>query len=248
MDAFGGIKNKHMSYYRNCCMHLCSSFWLFTKKSHMKKDVLTCLFIFGFLLNIAAQSSQKEKTYLFEKFTAGKVLMKDGTTINASLNYDCINKEMNYLENNERMILLGLEMIDTVYIINRKFIPHKTFFLEVIPVGNSELYVSWKTKVANKGKEGAMGMVSHSGTVETLDVLRIQNKGVDNANYYIYNFAPENTYYLSLNNQLKKFNNSKSLLKLFPEKKDKIKTYLKENEVSFSNLEAVISLIDFIIK
>lgn len=214
----------------------------------MKKYVLVWLFIFGFLLDIAAQSSKEEKTYLFDSFTAGEVLMKNGTKINASLNYDCINNEMNYLEKNERMILQGLEMIDTVYAANRKFIPYKTFFLEVIPVGNSHLYVSWNTKVANKGKKGAMGMVSHSGTVESLDVSRMQNQGIDNSTNYVYDFVPENTYYLNLNNELKKFNNSKSLLKLFPEKKEQIKVYLKENEVSFRNLEAVMSLIHFIIE
>lgn len=183
---------------------------------------------------------------LFEEFINGKVLMKNKSVIQAPLNYDCVNREMNYLNNGERMILEGLNTIDTIFIAGRKFIPMQNIFLEVISMTNSnQLLIDWRTKVINRGKKGAMGSVSHTGTVEKMDIKRAQGKGFDNTDNYIYETTSDNTYYIQIDNSLKKFNSEKTFLKLLSqEKTEAIKSYLKKQNTNFKNVSDVIKLIN----
>jgi len=213
----------------------------------IKPISLLLLSIICLYTSVNAQDNSLQKENLFSDYTEGKVLMKNKSVIKVSLNYDCINREMNYLENNERMILQGLNTVDTIYIADRKFIPHENIFLELIPTSQGSLYVDWKTRVLNAGKKGAMGMVTQSGTVDKLDVKRMQNEGVDPTGNTLYKFVPENTYYIRIDNKLKKFNSLKSFCKLLPKaKEDAVKSFSSNEKIDFQSSTDVVKLINFI--
>ena len=181
---------------------------------------------------------------MFEEFTNGQVLMKNRSVVNTALNYDWIDQEINYYNNDEQMILTGLEMIDTVYIADCKFIPYGNVFLEAVPVADKYLFINWKMDVKNKGKEGPMGTTSHSISSQKIDLSNQRGQGIERSDIYVYDASFNNTYYIRVDNKFKTFNSEKSFLKLFPaEKSEDIKSYIKTKGIDFKKPSDVIDLI-----
>jgi len=172
--------------------------------------------------------------------------MKNKAIVRAPLNYDWVKQEMNYYNNDERMVLQGLETIDTVYIVDRKFIPHGKAFLELWPVQDDILYIEWKARVVNKGKKGAMGVTSHAVTSREMDVSNMRGQGVERKDIYVHDSVSDNSYYIRVDNKLKKFNSEKTFLKLFPEETvANLKSYIREQKIDMKKMSDVIKVVDF---
>lgn len=214
----------------------------------MKKTVSYFVFFFIAISVSANGQRSKQNRYMFEEFTNGKVLMKNRGVVNTTFNYDWISQEINYMNGQEQMILTGLEMIDTVYMADRKFIPYGNIFLEVIPVGEDFLFVNWKMDVKNKGKAGAMGMTSHATTSQKVDVGNLKGHALEKSDIYVYDASFANTYYIRVDDKFKIFNSEKSFLKLFPkEKAEEIKAYIKKEHVDFKKPSDVITLVGYVV-
>lgn len=185
--------------------------------------------------------------FLFENYTPRRVVMKDRSIIPAQLNYDCVNQEVYYSENNEDMILTDTDKVEAIFIGGRKFVPAGNAFREEMDTEAGKLFVEWKTKVVNAGKKGAMGVITHGGTVAKADVKMAQMEGFDKTGNEIYNVNPENTYYLQVNNKLKKFKTVKDLCKLFPkEKESQIQAFATREKINIQNPWDVLKLINAI--
>lgn len=213
---------------------------------NMKKFLLLHVFFACAYTFINGQEAIEQK-YLFGDFTNGTVLMKNKTVVNTSLNYDWINQEMNYYENDELMILQGLEQIDTVYIGHRKFMPYNNLFLEVNPIKGDNLYIAWKNKVINTGKEGPLGTRSHTSNVQRLDIeTRRGEAPADKNAIFEFDYANDNSYYIVINKKMKQFNSEKTFLKLFPkEKAEIIRTYIKEQHLNMGKISDVVRIVDY---
>lgn len=211
-------------------------------KQKMKRILITVFLLFG----IACTGfSQKPRLLLFKKFTEGTVLMRNGAKTAALLNYDAANQQMLFKQNEKDMILIGVELIDTVYIESRKFFPvESSFFLEAVSVKNGIIYVNWRLKKQFKGKKGAYGQVLQTN-VETINTSYWTNNEYKNENNEVYSTSNDNEYWLKYNKKIVKCKNEKSLLKLFPEKETMIKKYMKDNKIDFNNIQQVIVLLDY---
>ena len=87
-----------------------------------------------------------------------------------------------------------------------------------------------------------MGTYTQSGGISSMDMMRLQKKGIDwDTNNYHYKFYYQNTYLYTINGKRKKFTNLKSFLKLFPkEKKKTLKTLTKELKTEFHNPNEIV--------
>lgn len=188
--------------------------------------------------------------YLLDDFTVSVASTKQGNLIRASFNYDCVKQEMQFEENGEVFKLESINNIDTLYLGNHKMVPYNNRFVDMVYDNpHYTLFVDYKRKIINAGKKGAMGSTTQ-GTVESIDFSKSgiaynRMQMVDNA---VYNTKDSSGYILIINRKAKRFDDDKSLKKIFSGKKGEIDTYLKEHKVSFRDKEAVISLIDFILK
>lgn len=213
----------------------------------MKNIALYLIIAFtAIAITVNGQRSSKNR-YMFDEFTDGKVLMKNGSVVHTSLNYDWINQEINYFDGEEQMILTGLETIDTIYIAAHKFIPYGKFLLEVIPINTTDnLYINWKIKITNKGRQGAMGTTSHAVTSQTYDINSIQGRAMERSDQYIYDATSENSYYVRIDDRFKMFNSEKSFLKLFPkEEAEKIQSYIKTQKLDMKKVPDIISVVNY---
>ncbi|MDR2919980.1 MAG: hypothetical protein LBV72_11530 [Tannerella sp.] len=211
------------------------------------KKILFIIAFFTCVYPLIKGQDITEQQYLFGDFRRGTVLMKNKTVVNTSLNYDWYSQEMHYYENGELMILQGLELIDTVYITGLKFIPYNNLFLEVNQLKGGNLYIAWKNKVINTGKEGPLGTRSHTSNAQRMNIETKRGEAPADKNaIFEFDYANDNSYYIVVNKKMKQFNSEKTFLKLFPkEKAEIIKGYIKEQDLDMGKVSDVVRVVDY---
>lgn len=209
----------------------------------MKKTItlLVCIFFCCLL------SAQKKPIYLFPEFEQGRVLLRNGAIVNTSMNYDAANSRMMYKDKETTMELTGINDIDTIYIANRKFIPVATIFCETKQLLHGTLYIQWILKDLVIGKKGAYGQVVQ-GTVRTINTNNFTfNPEYKNESTDVTQVNNNNIYYFKKEGKYVKFKDRKSLLKLFPDKKNELSDFINKNNINFYNTESVIQLANYCI-
>lgn len=204
------------------------------------KHIIT--FILFFLPFFAfAQSAM-----LFPEYQQGVIILKGNKKVNVPVNYDATKHLMMYKQGDDNMILGNIQSVDSVLIGKHRFIPIKNRFYEVIPVKSKYLLVDWNISMTNIGYKGAYGQVTHSKvhnynvSAVTHDIYHTEAR--PNASNEVYRRSNKNTYYIFFDQKMQKFKDKKSLLKLFPERKEEIELLLKEDKTMFTNVEDVVEL------
>ena len=231
-----------------------------------------CILISGLMfISSSAQPKYQEIThYLFPEFTQGVVLMKDGGKNETLLNYNSLTEEMIFENKGYKLAIAQKEFarIDTVYIKDRKFIVlndqfvellyHSNFiidrktielndqFVEFSYHSNWDLYVEYKCKVKEPGKPSGYG-----GTSKTTAVRSYSSFYSEGMFYPLklpdgYETAPYTYYWIKKDEELDKFKTMKELKKLYKEKEDLFKPYVKKHGVKYGNQESIILLIEYL--
>lgn len=112
------------------------------------KGILIAILALG---SITLINAQQPAGYFFKEFTPGKVLLKNKQFAKGKFNYDCINKEMHFLNESTDMVIENLEDIDTVVIDIHRFIPFEGHFMEVMTDQHTTLFIDWKVKPKDIG-------------------------------------------------------------------------------------------------
>jgi hypothetical protein len=186
--------------------------------------------------------------YLFPEFTQGTILLKSGIKGNALLNYNSLSEEMIF-EKNGKKLAIGkdeLDLVDTVFINERKFFPLNNKFVELIYHSKYDLYAEHKCSMKEPGRPAAYG-----GTTETTSSQSLSSFTAGGVVYNLklpdgYVVKPFIFYWLKENGVLNKFINMKQLMRLFDDRKDIIRAYVKNNKVEFNNMESIVQLINYL--
>jgi hypothetical protein len=131
----------------------------------MKK--IGALFWLFFLFNLvnAQDPSGKVSPDLFNGFKSGTTLFKSGDTVCLKMNYNTFREKMVFENQKQYFEIDNLEIIDTVYIEDKKFIPVKKVFYEVIPLNTSYLYIQNRCKMDPLPKPAGFGTVSETSAI-----------------------------------------------------------------------------------
>lgn len=183
--------------------------------------------------------------YLFPEFEKGVVLMKTGVQENVMLNYNSITEEMIFINNGIKLAMSQLNLIDTVFIDRRKFIPFEGKFLEEVYHSRVELFLQHKCSIKDPGKPSAYGGTSQTSATTTYSSY------LSNGQFYEMKL-PEGTetkpyveYWLKQNGKLTHFLNLRQLQKLFADKSIIFKDYLKKHPVSYGDEKSIVSLVKY---
>ena len=207
------------------------------------KGILIAILTLG---SITFANAQQPTGYFFEEFTQGKVLLKNKQFAKGKFNYDCINKEMHFLNGATDMIIENLEDVDTVVIDIHRFIPFEGHFMEVMSGQNATLFIDWKINPKGIGKKGAMGTVTQ-GSVQAIDVnTRFQRvNGEQDLDLTVYKMVTENVYYTQVKGKLKSFRNINTLLKLYSKDKQQlIKEFIETENIKMENPKDVLKVLE----
>ena len=203
-----------------------------------------------FLLSFASVLYSQPKVevvnhYLFPEFTKGTVLLKSGARNEALLNYNSITEEMIFKKGETELALNQLELIDTVFILNKKFIPIKNIFVQVIYKGNLELYAQHRCRIIDPGKNAGYGGTSSTSAITNFSSFHSRGhlyemKLPDNVET-----SPYVEYLLKRDGKLHKFTNVKQLSTIFKAKSHQYKTYTKDHSVKYTDENSLVELIKY---
>jgi len=174
--------------------------------------------------------------------------MKNGVKNKALLNYNSLTEEMIFVDKGKKLAIgdTELELVDTIFIIDRKFFTLNKKFVELIFHSKCDLYAEHKCNLIEKGKQAAYG-----GTSETSATTSYSSLVSDGRFYELelpdnYRIDPYTTYWLKKNDELNKFVSIKQLMKLYDDKKDLFKAYIKNHDVKYKNQLSIVQLIEYL--
>lgn len=208
-------------------------------------------FIFKLILFFIPICGYSQSPMLFPNYQQGTIILKGNKRVNVPLNYDAEKHLMMYKQNENDMILMNIQSVDSILIGNHRFIPIKNHFCEVIPIHSEFLLIDWSVSMINIGYQGAYGQVTHSKvhkynvSAMTHDIYHTEAK--QDTSLEVYRRSSNNTYYIIRDKKLLKFKDKKTLLKLFPKQKEEIEQLLKDKKTKFKNAEEVIQLLKLIL-
>ncbi|MBS1655163.1 MAG: hypothetical protein JSU05_09980 [Bacteroidetes bacterium] len=208
--------------------------------------LLLILFFFCFATVLAAQQNIQDtswkKSCLFRDFSQGVVLMKDHKQEQARLNYNTLDNSVVFLQGDQIMELTGTELVDTVFMNNKKFICIKNKFYEVADTDSAQLLINYNGKL-----KPLTTTTEHEGsykknTNETSNTVT----GTYIGQNYKGDFTVEITqqFYMLRRHKLYSIDSEKKFLKAFGiDKEQLIKQFIAENKIDFKSEKDLLKLI-----
>lgn len=209
-------------------------------------------FLFVFIFSAVSGYSQVKMVqlshYMFPEFEKGTVMMKSGEKKVAMLNYNTLTSEMIFDTNGTKLALSQLELVDTVFIQDKKFVLLNKNFVELVYKSKSELFADHKCMIVDPGKPSGYGGTSQTSATTTYSSFYTSGQ--------VYNMKlPEGTetkssveYWLRRDGNLNKFVSLRQMYQSYPDKKDLIKDYRKTHDVDYENQQSIVEMIKFLEK
>jgi hypothetical protein len=174
--------------------------------------------------------------------------MKTGEKNQALLNYNSLTEEMIF-ENDGRKLAIAqseLARIDTVYIMDRKFIPLNDHFVELAYDSKWDLYIEHKCNVREPGKPTGYGGSSHTAAVTSHSSFYSEGIVYELKLPDDYETRPYTYYWLKRDGELHKFTSMREVKKFYKDKEEIFKPYVKKHDVKFDNLQSIIQFIEYL--
>ena len=191
-----------------------------------------------------AQEAIALSHYIFPAFSKGRVQQKNGSEDEAMLNYNVLSKEMVFESAPGQYRALAYpEKMDTVVILDRKFVPVNHEFYELISTSAWPLLLQYTCTVKEPGSDIGYGMSSVTTASPAVKSL-IQSGGA----YSLklpggFQVMTGVVYWIFKDGKYQKVNSAKQLIAAAPDKKEKINELVKKNNTDFTKKQDVIDLI-----
>ena len=218
----------------------------------MNKSILSLKFfrslsflIFGCAsLSLGAQTDTitYPEQFLFPHFGTARVVMKGGKSFDMFLNYNIVFEKVVIVQKNVICDLSNTGSVDTIYLLDRKFVPAGQVFYELLDVRPFVLFVQHRLKVSLPPKMDSYGKIPETSATDAKELLLIGKKANLSLDQELL-FNKEEVYWLKLNDSMKSFRNAMELFKIFPKEKGEIRLYIRQNRLKFENPEDVKKLI-----
>ena len=183
--------------------------------------------------------------YLYKEFSNCTVRMKNGQIQTTMMNYNIVSERMVYSKDGKLFDLMNTEIVDTVFIQDRKFIPFgKTFFV-LLSEGIIPLFVQYKGHLVKAGKQVGFGGTSELAATNNLSSIK-QSTGYYNLEIPVdFSVNPSVVFWIRKDNQMSDFESERQFLKLFPDKSDLIKQFIKKNKLKVDKQEDLIRILNY---
>ena len=209
--------------------------------------VISSLAAFFFFINLHAQQEKYQNLdqFLFPEFSASRLKMKDGKNATLVLNFNTITQNMVLLTNGQLYDMTNQELVDTVFLQNRKFIPFGKIFYELVADANVPFFIQHKSDLKDTGTPSGYGGTSQ--TAATTMVSGFEHT----SNYYNlklppkYEVIPSTVFWVRVNGNYFSFITERQLLKIFPDQADQIKQFIKASKLKIATREDLIKLGNF---
>ena len=140
------------------------------------------------------------------------------------------------------------DLIDTVYIADRVFVPLGRIFYELLAGGPVPFYLQDKSNYTPKGADIGYGAKSQSvgptqySRFEMSNAMSLYNEVVNIDLPPNVTVTPASVYWVNKEGQMEDFNSSRQFLKIFPDKEAELKSFIKKERINFKKREDIIKL------
>lgn len=185
--------------------------------------------------------------YLFPAFTSGKVKMKTGEAYSVPLNYQVLSREMVFDKNGHKMALAQPEDVDTIYLQEIRFVYTGSTFYEVLYSDSISLFTEYRARIESAPTPIGFGASSQSTQAVPISTY----KSLYGANYSLeiaqkdYVIVPEQQHWIRFRNNYYPAENLKEILKIFPEKSDTLKSFVKSGKLNINRSDDLIQLVAY---
>ncbi len=190
-----------------------------------------------------------KEVYLYPDFIKGVAVNRNGTSSEALFNYNIINGEIQFISSHKDTLAVAKPgSVDYFVIAADTFYYNNGYYRKIAGDRNFMLAVMQFTKLADVRKAGPYGTTTSTAAVDSYSSLISSNTGgVYKLRVNVETiFTMRCDYYFGSPDD--KFLPAKksNLLKMFPDKEEKIKKYLKDESIRFNDKEDLIKLTKFI--
>jgi hypothetical protein len=207
------------------------------------------LFIAGLIISqsISAQRDtlSLDTQFLLPELFPSKISFKDGSSVNARMNYNILSEKMIFEKGNKIFDLVNTEKVDTVFLPGRKFIPMGNIFIEVFNVSAIPLFTQFKGDLIPPGKPSGYGGTSQTSSIESIATIYggAQSYNLKLPSDYTVKLTVIN--WIRINDKMEKFIGERQFLKLFKAKETEIRKFIKTNNTDFNNRNDIVKLLVF---
>jgi len=183
--------------------------------------------------------------YLYPQFTDGQVIMKAGAVSPASLNYNLLLGEIEFIQDKDTLILSKKKDVSLITVAQDTFI-YRNGYLKLIHSGTVKVCLKDKIKLKDIVKKGAMGAPNRTSSIDSYSSIPLDGRLYDLTNADDMEFQRTLEYYiLNSSGDLIDFR-KKNVIELYPQKEAEIQKYLKSNKVNFDKQADLLRFADFL--
>jgi hypothetical protein len=205
------------------------------QRSHFRLSLALVIFI---CVTSGLKAQTETITYLeqflLHDFTKGKILMKSGTRYDMVLNYNLVFEKVVIVQENKICDLSNPGSVDTIYLLNRKFVPAGPVFYELLTERPFTLFVQHRSKVSLPPKMDSYGKIPETAATDAKKLLLIGDKSNISSDQELI-FNKEDVYWMQVDNSMQSFRDASEFYKLFPNIKSELKQYIRQNKIKFEN-------------
>lgn len=208
---------------------------------------ISALVLISLTLQASAQTDSLVNlpNLLLPRFTKSIVKLKSGQINTAVLNYNTVDQQMVFMQQKQPMILDNPQLVDTVFMANRTFVPFEKGFYELLVAAPITLFKQNKSYVEFEGYPTLYG--AKSQTTSSTGVSRIYSSSGP-INLKIpqgYKVVDDSEYWIRKESGMINFDTKRQFLKIFPDKEKELSQFISRNKIDFEKTVEVIKLINF---
>ncbi len=196
-------------------------------------------------VNAQTEAAKNLPNFLLPGFTNGILKLTSGQVNTAVLNYNVVDQEMVFLQKDIYMVLDNPQLIDTIFLANRIFIPFNTGFYELVMTGPVTLFVQHKSNVESVGTTTGYGATSK--TLAPAYVRQIYGPA-GSINLQIpdeFKVVDVSFYWVRKESSMDKFSTKHQFLKIFKDKGKELNKFIDSNRTNFKNLSDIVKLFNY---
>lgn len=182
---------------------------------------------------------------LLPRFTKSVVKLKSGVINTATLNYNTVDQEMVFMQKKLFMILDEPQLIDTIFMANRTFVPMEKGFYELAVIAPVALFIQHKSYVESEGYPTGYGARSQTTGPSYVRQIYGATGAIDlkipTGNKVVY----DPLYWIRKDGKMNAFETKRQFLKILPEKETELNQFISKNNIDFKKKENVIKLVNY---
>ena len=195
-----------------------------------------------------AQTGKMENlpNLVLPKFKEGTVILKTGASYKAVMNYEMLDQQMLVVNNGKYFLVRDKNLVDTVIIGDRKFVPVEVGYNEVLASGKVSLFMEHKCILESKGGLVPFDTRSASGGLAGKTISYGQGGVLEQRIPSNYDVVDISEVWVRKDGVMNRFSNKKQFLNMFDEWKNELNLFIKQNNSDFQNLEDISKLVRYI--